>query len=60
LVALEGPGGAVARGLTNYGSKELGLIVGLQTDAIEEKLGYKDYDEVVHRNSLVLLEGKGE
>ena len=56
LVALEGPTGAVARGLTNYASKELSLIAGLQTDAIEDKLGYKDYDEVIHRNSLVLLE----
>ena len=57
LVALEGPTGAVARGLTNYASKELGQIAGLKTDAIEEKLGFKDFDEVVHRNSLVLLEG---
>ncbi len=56
LVALEGPDGAVARGLTNYGSRELGLIAGFKTDAIEAKLGHKDFDEVVHRNSLVLLE----
>ncbi len=59
LVALKGPTGTVARGLTNYGLRELGLIAGFKTDAIEEKLGFKDYDEVVHRNSLVLLEEKG-
>ncbi|MBC7646152.1 MAG: glutamate 5-kinase [Pseudopedobacter sp.] len=56
LVALEGPSGPIARGLSNYGSRELEQILGLHTDEIEGKLGYKDFDEVIHRNSLVLLE----
>jgi glutamate 5-kinase len=45
-----------ARGLSNYSSKEVNLIKGLQTAQIEGKLGYKVYDEVIHRDDLVLME----
>ena len=44
----------VARGLTNYASSELSLIKGEHSDKIEQILGYKDYDEVIHRDNLVL------
>ena len=44
-----------ARGLTNYSSKEIGRIKGLKTSEIEKALGYKDHDEVVHRDNLVIL-----
>ncbi|MFH1594387.1 MAG: glutamate 5-kinase, partial [Candidatus Omnitrophota bacterium] len=44
-----------ARGLTNYSSKEIERIKGLKTGAIEAALGYKDHDEVVHRDNLVIL-----
>lgn len=44
-----------ARGLTNYSSFELKKIKGLRTSQIEESLGYKYYDEVVHRDNLVIL-----
>lgn len=43
-----------ARGIVNYSSKEVEIIKGRKTTEIEEILGYKDYDEVVHRNNLVL------
>jgi len=45
-----------ARGLTNYSSRELSLIQGYHTRDIQARLGYKDYDEVVHRDNLVLLD----
>lgn len=45
----------IARGLTNYSSAELQRIKGLKTGAIVDVLGYKDYDEVIHRDNLVLL-----
>jgi glutamate 5-kinase len=45
-----------ARGLTNYDAAELRKIQGAKTGAIEERLGYKSFDEVVHRDNLVLLE----
>lgn len=44
----------VARGLTNYASSELTLIRGKHSDEIEQVLGYKDFDEVIHRDNLVL------
>jgi glutamate 5-kinase len=45
-----------ARGLTNYSSEEVELIKGRQTDEIESLLGYMYYDEVIHRDNLVILE----
>ncbi|MBT9131607.1 glutamate 5-kinase [candidate division NPL-UPA2 bacterium Unc8] len=44
-----------ARGLTNYSSIELDRIKGVKTQDIEPILGYKHYDEVVHRNNMVIL-----
>ncbi|MFC1576551.1 glutamate 5-kinase [Candidatus Omnitrophota bacterium] len=44
-----------ARGLTNYSSNEVERIKGRKTSEIESVLGYKDHDEVVHRDNLVLL-----
>ena len=45
----------VARGLVNYSSKEVKKIKGAPTKKIEEILGYKHYDEVIHRDDLVIL-----
>ncbi len=44
-----------ARGITNYESSALSKIKGLNSDQIKSVLGYKDYDEVVHRDNLVIL-----
>jgi glutamate 5-kinase len=44
-----------ARGLVNYSSSEIRKIKGLKTSQIESILGYKYYDEVIHRDDLVLL-----
>lgn len=46
----------VARGLSNYSSEALLKIMGKHSSEISEILGYKDYDEVIHRDNLVLLE----
>ena len=47
----------LARGIVNYSSDEIKLIKGLNTSEIENILNYKDYDEIVHANNLVLVEG---
>lgn len=47
----------LARGMVNYSSDEIKLIKGLKTSEIRNVLHYKDYDEVVHANNLVLVEG---
>ncbi len=44
-----------ARGLTNYSSAEIREIKGARSTEIEKKLGYKVYDEVIHRDNLVVL-----
>lgn len=48
-------GQELARGVTNYSSADIDLIKGLNTSEIDGKLGYKAYDEVVHRNNLVIV-----
>lgn len=48
-------GREVARGLVNYSAAELEQIKGLKTEAIEKVLGHKNYDEVIHRDNLVVL-----
>ncbi len=45
-----------ARGLTNYSVKEADIIKGKRTDQIEPLLGYMYYDEVIHRDKLVILD----
>lgn len=45
----------IAKGLVNYPSSDLLRIKGLRTSEIEKVLGYKDYDEVIHRDNLVLV-----
>ncbi|MBI5069902.1 MAG: glutamate 5-kinase [Deltaproteobacteria bacterium] len=47
-----------ARGLAGYGADDVRRIAGLKTSEIERALGYKDLDEVVHRNDMVLLDGE--
>jgi glutamate 5-kinase len=44
-----------ARGLTNYGFDELRRISGQSTENIVVILGHCPYDEVVHRDNLVIL-----
>ena len=56
-VSLQGLNGKeIGRGLSNYTLDELRKIQGHHTKDIEALLGYKYYDEVVHRDNLVLLD----
>lgn len=48
-------GNRIAKGLTNYSSHEIERIRGKKTTHIEEILGYKYSEEVIHRDNLVLL-----
>lgn len=47
-------GRELARGLVNYGAAELRKIRGRSTQEIPAILGYKYFDEVIHRDNLVL------
>lgn len=44
----------VARGLVNYNSDEAGRIKGQSTESISEILGYREDDELIHRDNLVV------
>ena len=55
ITVRDSSGGNFARGLSNYASQEVQRIKGRQSRDIEEILGYKDFDVVIHRNNLVLL-----
>ena len=45
----------LARGLVHYSSDELRVIKGCKSGDIEKLLGHKNYDEVIHRDDLVIL-----
>lgn len=54
-VSIIGPDGReIGRGIVNYSASEVQRIKGVQTKDIEQVLGYKDFDEVIHRNNLAL------
>lgn len=56
VVALIGPDGKeLARGLTNYGAEDLTKIIGVKSNRIAEVLGHRPYEEVVHRDNLVMV-----
>lgn len=56
VVALcDNQGREIARGLTNYSASEVLLIKGLNSGRIAEVLGHCPYEEVVHRNNLMLV-----
>lgn len=49
----------IARGKSRYASADIKKIKGLKTDKIEEILGYKISDEVVHKDDLVVVKSNG-
>ena len=47
-------GAEFARGLTNYSSEDSCQIIGLRTEKIGDVLGSLPYEEIVHRDNLVV------
>jgi len=45
---------AVGTGLVNYDADDIRKIMGLKTKEISSRLGSKPYDEVIHRDNLVI------
>ncbi len=54
VLCLDTSGKILAKGLTNYGAEEVRKIMGLKTSRIQQVLGYKDYDEVIHRDNMAV------
>lgn len=49
-------GKEIARGIVNYSWEEVKAIQRKKTSMIKEILGYDGYDEVIHRDNLVIME----
>lgn len=45
----------IGKGIVNFSSEDLMRIKGLNSSKIEDVLGHKLYDEVIHRDNLVVL-----
>ncbi|MGF7186182.1 glutamate 5-kinase [Desulfitispora alkaliphila] len=54
VCVIDTAGTELARGIVNYSSQEIKKIKGHNTQELEEILGYKDYDEVIHRDNLTV------
>lgn len=55
ISVMDSDGRELARGLSHYSSEELQLIKGCKSSDIEKILGHKNFDEVIHRDDLVIL-----
>src|SRR5262249_48526315 len=56
VVALtDAEGAEFARGLSNYSAEDASRIRGLRTEQIGEALGSVPYEEIVHRDNLVVI-----
>lgn len=51
----DGDGHELARGLSHYSSEELEKIKVCKSCDIEDIIGHKNYDEIIHRDDLVIL-----
>jgi len=57
-VEIAGPAGkVVAKGVTAYAARDIAAILGLHSDAVAEKLGFKGRPAVIHRDDIVLEPG---
>ena len=54
VVCVDGDDHEIARGLINYSADETSKIQGCASTAIFERLGYKDSDELIHRDNMVV------
>ncbi|MCH7706009.1 MAG: glutamate 5-kinase, partial [Chloroflexi bacterium] len=55
ILIIDTQGKKIACGVTNYSSAEVTAIKGLHSDRIQDALGHRYGDEIVHRNNLALL-----
>jgi glutamate 5-kinase len=53
-------GRIIARGLTAYSSADVARIMGRRSSEIEQLVGFRGRDEVVHRDDLVVRTGADE
>ncbi len=54
VTCVDAKGANIAKGLVNYSAADLEKIKGLKTSRIEQVLGSKPYDEVIHRDNMAV------
>jgi glutamate 5-kinase len=52
---VDADGKEFAKGLVNFPSDLLNRMKGLKTQAIQQEIGPQEYEEVIHRDNLVIL-----
>jgi glutamate 5-kinase len=52
---LDPDGKEFAKGLVNFSSELLNRMKGLKTQDIQQQIGLQEYEEVIHRDNLVIL-----
>jgi glutamate 5-kinase len=58
-VVVRGPDGTeIGRGLIAYDAEDARLIIGHRSEEIEQLLGFRGRDELIHRDDLVLVRGE--
>ncbi len=55
VILCDAQGTEFARGLSNYSADDAGRILGLRTDQIHGVLGDLPYEEIIHRDNLVVI-----
>ena len=55
VTLLDESGQEIGRGLVNYNSRDLQQIKGMKTSTIKKSLGEAFYEEVIHRDDLVIF-----
>jgi len=55
VTCVDRDGVPLAKGLVNYCAPDIRKIMGLKTSRIEQVLGHKDYDEIIHRDNLAVI-----
>ena len=51
-------GEVFAKGLVNYSAEDIRKIMGLKSTKIQQVLGHKDYDEIIHRDNMAVTVNK--
>ena len=55
VMILDEVGKEIGRGLVNYSSRDLQQIKGMKNSAIKKSIGESFYEEVIHRDDLVVF-----
>ena len=56
LTLIDESGAEIGRGLVNYNSRDLDKIKGMKTTAVRSLMGESYYEEVIHRDDLVVFD----